>query len=277
MSIDIKVATLRGAGLAFPIACLGYVFSGNLSVFSLVLFGAGIGFVVGMILRRQQQAPAGSTVSIPSVRSQAERGPGSWKALSHPDPVIRFLSLLSVGALLFLLAWCVGYYLLPEGLFRGGADAQMVRSQLTGQSGSVFEEWTKIFRANLVPVLIILLGSLLVRVNGLSFGYLVALFNLVGYGLFIGTNSFAIAYPQRMAPSFEILSRSGPYEMIGLVLLASSTYFWSFFEVKRLFVTNPERVQQEDRFSWKDALGIGLALVILGAANWIEALMVMSS
>ncbi|HSK66397.1 MAG TPA: hypothetical protein VK888_05675 [Anaerolineales bacterium] len=276
MSNEIKIATIRGAGLAFPIACLWYVYSGHLSVFSLVLFGAGAGFLVGLLLRKHPVLPHGSPVSRLPVQSRPEGRSRLMSYLSHSNPIVRFGSLLGLGASLFLLAWCIGYFLLPEGIFHGGADVDMLRKQLAAPSVSVFEEWTRIFRANLFAVLIILLGSLLMRVNGLSFGYLVALFNLIGYGLFIGTNSFAIPYPQRMAPSFEILGRGGPYEMIALVLIASATYFWSLFEIKRLFITNPERIRQRGPFSWMDGVGVGLGLVILACANWIEAMMVMS-
>ena len=152
----------------------------------------------------------------------------------------------------------------------------MTRSQLTTTSASVFEEWTRIFTANLIPALLILLGSLLIRVNGISFGYIVALFNLVGYGLFVGTNSFAIPYPERLAPSFGIRSRSGPYEMLALVLLATSSCYWPFFEIKKIFRTNPERIERGPRFSWKDAAGVVIGISILMAANWIEASMIMS-
>jgi hypothetical protein len=116
----------------------------------------------------------------------------------------------------------------------------------------------------------------LIRVNGLSFGYIVALFNLVGYGLFVGTNSFAIPYPARLAPSFGILTRSGPCEMLALVLLATSSYYWPFFEIKKIFRTNPERLEHDPRFSWKDAVGVVIGISILMAANWMEAGMIMS-
>jgi hypothetical protein len=116
----------------------------------------------------------------------------------------------------------------------------------------------------------------LIKVNGYSFGTIVALFNLVGYGLFIGTHSFAIPYPERLAPTVQILSRSGPYEMAALVLLAASSYGWSFFAIKKIFRTNPERVEQGPRLSWQDAVGVVLGISILMTANWVEASMIMS-
>ncbi len=249
MTDSIKIATVRGAGLAFPIACLWYVLSGNLAVFSLVPVGAGVGLLVGAVWNKDPGLEMKARSTTKQTDSQPARQTTLTKFLTHPNPIVRFFSLLAFGTLLFLLAWYVGYYLLPEGMFHSAAEAQMTRSQLATASTSVFEERTRIFRANLIPVLLILLGSLLIKVNGFSFGYIVALFNLVGYGLFIGTNSFAIPYPERLAPTFQILSRSGPYEMVALVLLAVSSYCWSFFEIKKIFRTNPERVEQGPRFS----------------------------
>jgi hypothetical protein len=252
------------------------VFSGNFAVFSLVLIGAGVGLIVSSVLNQIPGLKMKSGLHPRQVDSQPEQQTGSTRYLTDQNPIIRFLSLLAAGTLLFLLAWYIGYYLLPEGVFRGGAEAHMARSQLATRSASVFEEWSRIFMANLIPVLIILVGSLVIRINGLTFGYLVALFNLAGYGLFIGTNSFAIPYPERMAPSLDIFSRSGPYEMLALVLLATSTYFWPLYEIKHIFRTNPARVSQGRRFSWMDAVGIGVGIGILMAANWLEAGMIMS-
>lgn len=273
MNNQLKIATIRGAGLAFPLACLWYVYSGHLSVFNLILLGGGIGFLVGLILKQYSGI---SVVAAVQTHPVSDRRWILMEYLAHPNPIVRFGSLMIVATLLFLLAWCIGYYFLPEGAFHAGAEAHMVRSQLTAQSSSVFEEWIRIFRANLLVALVILLGSLLIRVNGLSFGYFAVFFNVIGYGLFVGTNSFAIPYPVRMAPAFEILSRSGPYEMAALAMLAAATYFWPQFQIKRIFITSPERVDTPVRFSWKDAIGVALGLAILGAANWIEAAMAMS-
>lgn len=274
---QIKIATIRGAGLAFPLACVGYLLSGNLYALTLVFLGAATGFAFGFILKRNPALKTWGSRILSRTHSPPYRQKKMMNLLAHPNPFVRFASLMAMGTLLFLFAWCIGYYVLTEGLFRAGANAHMIRTELVLQSESVFQEWIAIFRANLLPSLLIILGSLLIRVNGFSFGYLVALFNLVGYGLFVGTNSFAIAYTERMAPSFEILSRSGPYEMMALVLLATATYFWPLFEIKQIFITEPERVRQGPQFSWTDVVGIGFGLGILMAANWIEAMMVLAS
>jgi len=199
------------------------------------------------------------------------------KHLLHASLASRFFKLVLFSALVFLLAWCIGYYLLPEGFFRRGAEVRMAQAALDGHSASAFEEWRKIFSANLVPAVILLAFSLLIRVNGAALGTLTALVNVVGYGLFLGSNSLAISMPVRMAPSLAIFQRSGPYEMLALILLAASAFGWSFFEIKRIFVTSPERVVPRPKIAWAEVMGVCLGLFLLAGANWGEAVMVMAA
>lgn len=179
------------------------------------------------------------------------------------------------GTGLLFVSWCIGYYLLPKGIFRVGAETQMAREALNTSSGSILEEWTKLFRANLLSAFIILAGSLLIRVNRVSLGYLTALYNIAGYGLFIGTNSFVIPMPFRMAPSLAIFQRSGPYEMLALIVLAAASYDWSTFEIKHLFRTNPERVIPGPKITVVEIATFLFGIGILATANWREASLVM--
>lgn len=246
--------------------------------FLLIPVGAAIGLITGGLLTRDS----------PSVdlkgRLQTSKGALPWTSrklkqiadmLTNDTLLIRLGSLMSVGCALFILAWLVGYILLPEGAFSAGAQAHMTRGSLGSASQSVVEEWTKILRANLIPISLIIFGSMLIKVNGIPLGYLVALYNLTLYGLFVGTNSFAIPYAERMAPSFAILGRSGPYEMAALVLLAAAAFPWSFFEVKRLFQTAPERVMPGPKFRLAELMAVILGVGLMMAANWVEASMIL--
>src|SRR5699024_2729363 len=56
MSQAIKIATIRGAGLSFPIACLHFVFFGQPYIFSLILAGALAGFALGAYFERYPTA-----------------------------------------------------------------------------------------------------------------------------------------------------------------------------------------------------------------------------
>lgn len=277
MQNTIKIATIRGAGLSFPIACLLFFFLGQPYAFALLPAGALLGFGVGVFLARNPNIGRKFQTVRRYPRTKTARPNWFAKYLFHANLLIRLISLLIFGAGMFLVAWVIGYYLLPEGIFRGGAETQMVQKALTTPSTSILEEWTRLFKANLLPVLLILVGSLLMRVNQLSLGYLTALFNIAGYGLFIGTNSFAIPMPFRLAPSLAILERSGPYEMLALIVLAAASFGWSHFEIKHLFRTNPERVTPAPKIKMVEITAFLLGIGILAAANWREAAMVMSA
>jgi hypothetical protein len=277
MQNTIKIATFRGAGLSFPIACVLFFFLGQPYVFALVPAGALVGLAIGAFLARNPDIEHKLQTAIRPERTNIPRLNWVTKYLFHANLFIRLISLVVFGAGLLFMAWCIGYYLLPEGIFRGGAETQMVREALNTSSASTFEEWTSLFKANMLPVFIILVGSLMIRVNQVSLGYLTVLFNITGYGLFIGTNSFFIPMPFRMAPSLAILERSGPYEMLGLIVLAVASFGWSFFEIKQLFRTNPERVIPRSKIKTVEIAAFLLGIGILAAANWKEASMVMSA
>ena len=91
----------------------------------------------------------------------------------------------------------------------------------------------------------------------------------------MGTHSFAIPMPVRLAPSRAILERSGPYEMLALIVLAAASYGWSIFKIERLFRTNPERIIPGPKVTIVEVAAFLLGIGILAAANWREAVMVM--
>jgi len=275
MQNTIKIATIRGAGLSFPIACMLFLFLGQPYAFALVPAGALVGLGIGAFLARNPDVEHNLQAAMRPERTKIARPNWFAKYLFHANLLIRLISLVIFGAGLLLVAWCIGYYLLPENIFRGGAETQMVRESLNTPSASILEEWTRLFRANLLPALLILVSSLLIRVNRVALGYVTALYNIAGYGLFIGTNSFAIPMPFRLAPSLAILERSGPYEMLALTMLAAASFSWSFFEIKQLFRTNPERVIPRPKITGVEIAAFLLGIVILAAANWREASMVM--
>ncbi len=270
---------IQGTGLSCPIAALLFVFSWNWIYFLLIPVGAGIGFLAGLIMTKKPPS-IGSENASHGKKAEFQRMQKKLKPLSelflNSNVIIRFASLLTVGCILFILAWSVGYNVLPEGAFRAGAEAHMARSSLDDTSQTIVAEWAKIMHANLIPILLIVFGSLLIKINSIPLGYVIALYNVILYGLFVGTNSFAIPYTERMPPSFAILERSGPYEMTALMLLAAATGTWSLFEVKRLFRTVPERIVLPPRFKLSDFAAVLLGIGLMMAANWREAAMIMS-
>jgi len=88
-----------------------------------------------------------------------------------------------------------------------------VSSRIVGTeaSNTLLAEWGKIAGYNLGAVCLLVLVNLILW----------------------WTNSFAISMSERMAPLLAILARSGPYEMIGFLLVAAATYNQSRFALAK--------------------------------------------
>lgn len=129
----------------------------------------------------------------------------------HKRIYIRFISLYAFGILLFIIAWYLSYFLLPEGILRG----KSVAAQIAGNdvADSLIKEFIKIFAFNLFSSSIIIFANFDSKINGYPLGYLIPVLWLIHYGLLLGTNSFSIPMPHRLAPSFEVLNRSGLFEI----------------------------------------------------------------
>lgn len=264
-----QISIVRGTGIGFLLSSLAFVFTWNPISFLLVPLGTAAGFFIGRRSIKESQPASEARGSVgTAVENMANR------TISHPNLLVRFLSLLAIAIFLFLLAWLVGYSLLPEGAFRSTAETQLQSRGLGEATGSLWEEWLGIFLNNLLPLFLILVANGLVRVNGIPLGYIVPLYNLTLYGLFIGTNSFFIPYPERLAPTLDILQRAGPYEMIAFLMAAAGSANWSIYHVQRLFLSEPQRVPGAPRIHWIEALFVLLSILVLGAAAWMEASMI---
>ena len=79
--------------------------------------------------------------------------------------------------------------------------------------------------------------------------------------------------PERMAPSLAILARSGPYEMIGFLLVAAATYNQSRFSLAK----DSHRITSVPRLSWEQWMGLGFGIAIILLAAWREAIMIMAT
>jgi hypothetical protein len=79
-----------------------------------------------------------------------------------------------------------------------------------------------------------------------------------------------------MAPSLEVLLRSGPYEIASYFLMAASTYTLPTYKFLNLIPPDSEQIQPTPKFkenvSW---LGFVLALLLVIGANLWEALQIM--
>jgi hypothetical protein len=161
--------------------------------------------------------------------------------------------------------------LLPEGILQG----KNISTQIAGNdvADSLIKELIKIFAINLISASIIVFANFNSRVNGYPLGYLIPVLWLIHYGLLLGTNSFSVPMSYRMAPSFEVLNRSGLYEIASYTLIAVSTFSLPHYEVKSLFSLKQKKINPQDRhpMTKEQWIGIIVAIVLLFLSNLREA------
>lgn len=192
------------------------------------------------------------------------------KHIMNEKIAIRLLSLLTIGIILFIISWILGYYFMPEGLFQG----KVVSSKVVGaeKSTTFLAEWGKIAGYNLGVIILMVMLNLILWLDLFPLGYMMVFGNVALYGLFIGTNSFTIPMPERMAPSFVIFTRSGPYEMLGFILVAAATYNQSRFAL----TNESHRITSVPKISFEQWLGFGFGVLFILLAAWHEASMIMA-
>jgi len=116
------------------------------------------------------------------------------------------------------------------------------------------------------------------RFKGFPLGYLIPLVWLTLYAVCLGTNSFSIPLPERMAPSLAVFGRAGPYEMAAMTLVAAATYSINLYEVTRFIPPTYEPITPTPKLALtiEQWVGLGLAIAVLLAANAWEAHMIMN-
>lgn len=197
------------------------------------------------------------------------------RLLCHETWYVRSLSLLGVVIALFVLAWTLSYYLLPEGILRGRSGAAVLAGDEAAATFAL--EFLRIAAINLVMMGLVVFANRLLRVGGYPLGYLLPLVWSASYAVTLGTNSFSIPLLEPMPPSFAVLSRSGPYEIAAYVLVAAATYGISTNRFKRLIPPDSQPIEPAPEFAKNvDWLGLIPGVALLLAANAYEAYMIVS-
>jgi hypothetical protein len=197
------------------------------------------------------------------------------KLLHHDALWVRFLSLMGLATVVFLVFWAVGYSWLPEGVLRGRSGAAVLAGEEAADT--LLAEFLRIALLNLFPIAIVVAANRLLVIQGFPLGYLPPLLWSASYAITLGTNSFSIPLPARMAPSFAVLARSGPYEIAAYVLMAAATYALPTYVAKRLIPPDSEPIEPPPPF-WAsiDWIGFALALLLLIGASLWEAYKIVS-
>ena len=198
------------------------------------------------------------------------------RLLCHERLYVRFLALFGLGVVVFTLAWTLSYYFFPEGVLRGHTGG--ARSAEDEAAGSFIAEWLRIVALNLMGGSLIVVANRIYRLGGYPLGYLIPLAWLTVYAVCLGTNSFSIPLPERMAPSLAVFGRTGLYEMAAFVLVAVATYSINLYKVTRFIPPTYEPIIPKPKFSLtlEQWIGLGLAIAVLLAANAREAYMIVT-
>ena len=186
----------------------------------------------------------------------------------------RLLTLLGLGVVIFLAFWIFSYYLLPEGVLH----SRTASAALSGEKAAVslLPEFLRIVLLNTFMMALVVAANRLLIIKGFYLGYFPPLVLSTMYAVTLGTNSFSMPLPARMAPSLEVLLRSGSYEIASYFLMAASTYTLPTYKFLNLIPPDSEQIQPTPKFkenvSW---LGFVLALLLMIGANLWEALQIM--
>jgi hypothetical protein len=248
--------TLQGGGLSFLLAAVLFLLTGSLAYFALIPLGALAGFGLGSVLTGRGHTAGPS--SRDGLQTAQKRLPADWPL------VVRVAGLLAAGAVLLLLGWYLGYAL-PEGALRGPTAGDLLPTE---RASSLLGALLPILIWNLALAAGVALLNLLLAPY--AFGCLLPLFWCFYYGLLLGNNSLGLALPGRMAPSLAIFERSGPYEMIALLLIAAASIVHLRPERGQFFRSLPRLLSPT---AWAAA---GLGVLLLVFANAREVAMILA-
>src|SRR5438094_6409418 len=162
------------------------------------------------------------------------------RSLTHKSPIRRAItaSLIAVG--LWLAAWTLSYSFLSEGSFRDILTIRVPDDVLfAGPSlGAAIFQWNVIFGVGAIVV-----GSLF-AVGRLSLGYVAPWWWAIGYGVALGTNSFVLTVPGKLAPRLDILwQHIGAREILAYILVSAALANIHLFRPRRWRDMNLRRVR----------------------------------
>ena len=147
-------------------------------------------------------------------------------ALTHRSPVARILAAAGIALTLWLGAWTVSYLAIGEGALRAVMTGRVPDGVLApgpSLAASIFW-WNLLFGVGAIAV-----GSLF-AIGRISLGYFAPWWWALGYGVALGTNSFVLTVPGKLAPRLDILwQHIGAREILAYILVAvalSNIHLW---------------------------------------------------
>jgi hypothetical protein len=191
-------------------------------------------------------------------------------SLTHRSPLRRALTASAIAFGLWLGAWTLSYLLIGEGALREVMSSR-VPDGLFDASPSLA---LTIFQWNLVfGVGAIVVGSL-VAIGPISLGYFAPWWWALGYGVALGTNSFVLTVPGKLAPRLDILwQHIGAREILAYILVSAALSNIHLFRPRRWHDMKLHRVRAigDIRLGASELALVAGALVLLFWTANIEA------
>lgn len=196
------------------------------------------------------------------------------RTLYHEHVLVRVVSLALLGVALHMVAWSVGYLVLPAASLKG----VFLSSRAPVVGGSAGGTLVRILLVNLVLGVGLTASANLFRVGRFPLGYVPALFHWVAFGLFNGTGSFSVSSAPRPPSLWGLLSSRGCWEIFAYSVVAAATVSLFVYRQRSWlnWRTRKERSLSDVTVSRTEWIAIGLSLLLLVAANWTEARSLMS-
>ena len=191
-------------------------------------------------------------------------------ALTHASPVTRAITASLIALGLWIGAWTLSYLFLSEGILRGVMTARVPDEVLlAGPSlGATIFQWNLLFGMGVIA-----LGSLF-AIGKLSLGYIAPWWWAIGYGVALGTNSFVLTEPGKLAPNLSVMwQHIGAREILAYLLVAAALANIHFWRPQRWYDMTLSRVRglRELRLRGLELTFVAGGLVLLAWTAGIEA------
>ncbi len=190
--------------------------------------------------------------------------------LTHRDPLRRALGAVGIALVLWSGAWVASYLFLGEGILRTLMAARVPDDVLRAGPGlglAIFQ-WNLLFGVGAVMV-----GSFF-AIGPISLGYFAPWWWALGYGVALGTNSFVITVPGKIAPRIDILwNHIGAPEMLAYLVVAAALANIHLWRPRRWYDMKLARVRRiaDIRLRTSELTFVCGAIVLLFWTAHVEA------
>ena len=183
-------------------------------------------------------------------------------ALTHRSPLRRTITAIAIAIGLWLTAWTLSYLLLAEGVLRVLISSRVPEGILKAGPSLAFTifEWNLVFGVGAIVV------ASFFAIGQLPLAYVAPWWWALGYGVALGTNSFVVTVPGKIAPRVNILwEHIGAPEILAYLLVAAALANIHLWRPRRWYDLPLSRVRaiKDIRLNWAEVSCVAAALTLL--------------